>query len=149
MLFKAACLALAAACLAAGPLPASARGAHRKADSAQGSTRSKPYGSTYKPHDSARLGQSSGASAKGSSFNGGPRRAAGVKRDADGRIERSSVAKSQFKKSQPCPSTGKSTGACPGYVIDHVTPLKRGGPDTPSNMQWQTKAAANAKDKTE
>ena len=36
-----------------------------------------------------------------------------------------------------------------GYVIDHIQPLACGGADTPSNMQWQTKAAAAAKDKTE
>jgi hypothetical protein len=36
-----------------------------------------------------------------------------------------------------------------GYVVDHVTPLKRGGSDSPSNMQWQTKQAAKAKDKWE
>jgi hypothetical protein len=30
-------------------------------------------------------------------------------------------------------------------VIDHVIPLKRGGPDTETNMQWQTIAAAKAK----
>jgi hypothetical protein len=34
-------------------------------------------------------------------------------------------------------------------VIDHIKPLKRGGADTPSNMQWQTKAEAKAKDKIE
>jgi hypothetical protein len=34
-------------------------------------------------------------------------------------------------------------------VIDHVKPLKRGGADEPSNMQWQTKEAAKQKDKTE
>jgi hypothetical protein len=62
---------------------------------------------------------------------------------------RSSSAKTEFKHSHPCPSTGESTGACPGYVIDHVKPLKRGGKDAPSNMQWQTKDAAKAKDKWE
>ena len=62
---------------------------------------------------------------------------------------RSVVAKGQFRKSHPCPSTGRASGACPGYVIDHVRPLKRGGADAPSNMQWQTKAAAREKDKWE
>jgi hypothetical protein len=52
-------------------------------------------------------------------------------------------------KSHPCPSTGKTYGACKGYVVDHIVPLKRGGADTPSNMQWQTTAAAKAKDKIE
>ena len=51
--------------------------------------------------------------------------------------------------SHPCPSTGRSSGGCPGYVIDHVTPLKRGGADAARNMQWQTKAAAREKDKWE
>jgi hypothetical protein len=32
-------------------------------------------------------------------------------------------------------------------VVDHIAPLKRGGADTPSDMQWQTKA--KAKDKVE
>ena len=75
--------------------------------------------------------------------------AAGVQRDADGKIQRSAKAKADFKKEQPCPSTGKRTVACPGYVIDHRQALKRGGKDAPENMQWQTTAAAKAKDKTE
>ena len=36
-----------------------------------------------------------------------------------------------------------------GYIIDHVVPLACGGADVPSNMQWQTIAAAKAKDKWE
>lgn len=75
--------------------------------------------------------------------------AQGVQRDSHGKIARSQHAKSDFKKQHPCPSTGKSSGACPGYVIDHVKSLKRGGADQPSNMQWQTKQAAKEKDKTE
>ena len=70
-------------------------------------------------------------------------------RDNRGRIERSSRAKREFQRGSPCPSTGKRSGACPGYVIDHVTPLKRGGADAPSNVQWQTRDAAKAKDKIE
>jgi hypothetical protein len=73
----------------------------------------------------------------------------GVPRDANGKTTRSPQARSQFRKSSPCPSTGKSSGSCPGYVIDHVTPLKRGGGDAPRNMQWQTKEAAREKDKWE
>jgi hypothetical protein len=72
-----------------------------------------------------------------------------VQRDSHGKIKRSQAAKDAFKRSHPCPSTGKSSGACPGYVIDHVKPLKRGGADAPSNMQWQTAADAKAKDRWE
>ena len=46
----------------------------------------------------------------------------------------------------PCPATGRTSGACPGYVVDHIKPLKRGGADRPWNMQWQTKAESKAKD---
>jgi hypothetical protein len=76
-------------------------------------------------------------------------KAVGVQRDANGRIARSTKAKDEFKKSHPCPATGSSRGGCKGYVIDHVQALKHGGTDTPSNMQWQTTAAAKAKDKVE
>jgi len=48
-----------------------------------------------------------------------------------------------------CPATGKTYGACPGYVVDHVIALKRGGADSASNMQWQTTRAAREKDKWE
>jgi len=73
----------------------------------------------------------------------------GVRRDAHGNIKRSARAKDDFRKSHPCPATGKTAGSCPGYTIDHVKPLKRGGADSPGNMQWQTKKAAKIKDKTE
>ena len=76
-------------------------------------------------------------------------RAVGVTRDSHGHIKRSTRAKDEFRHAHPCPSTGRSTGACPGYVIDHVHALKHGGADAASNMQWQTKAAAKAKDKVE
>ncbi len=73
----------------------------------------------------------------------------GAKRDAHGKLARSAEQRAAFKKSHPCPATGKSSGACPGYVIDHKVALKRGGADEPQNMQWQTKQAAKAKDKVE
>ena len=75
--------------------------------------------------------------------------AADVQRDNHKRIKRSAAAKDQFKRQHPCPSTGKSTGACSGYVIDHIVPLKRGGKDAPGNMQWQTKEEAKLKDRME
>lgn len=74
---------------------------------------------------------------------------AGVERTAAGHIKRSPRARAEFKRAQPCPSTGRSSGGCPGYVIDHIQPLKRGGADRPSNMQWQTVQAAKEKDRRE
>ena len=73
----------------------------------------------------------------------------GCARTSKGRIKRSRSARREFQKSHPCPSTGATSGGCRGYVKDHIVPLKRGGKDSPDNMQWQTKSAAKAKDKTE
>jgi hypothetical protein len=64
-------------------------------------------------------------------------------RDEHGRIVRSGKAKKAFMT-----ATGYPHGR-PGYVIDHLKPLACGGADLPSNMQWQTKEAARAKDKVE
>ena len=72
-----------------------------------------------------------------------------VQHDKHGKIKRSSGARSAFTREHPCPSTGKMSGRCPGYVVDHVNPLECGGADAPGNMQWQTTADAKAKDKTE
>ena len=72
-----------------------------------------------------------------------------IQRDAHGRIERSGAARAAFKREQPCPATQKPTGQCPGYIIDHVIALKRGGADSPANMQWQTVVEAKAKDRWE
>ena len=69
--------------------------------------------------------------------------AGGVERDSHGRIKRSESAKKEFMR-----ETGYPHGR-PGYVVDHIVPLKRGGADSPSNMQWQTIAEAKAKDKWE
>lgn len=66
-----------------------------------------------------------------------------VRRDSNGKIIRSESAKYEFKK-----QTGYPHGR-PGYVIDHIKPLKEGGCDCPENMQWQTTAEGKAKDKWE
>ena len=64
-------------------------------------------------------------------------------------IKRSEAAENAFKHDHPCPSTGRNSGSCPGYVIDHVHPLECGGADAPFNMQWQTVADGKAKNETE
>lgn len=62
---------------------------------------------------------------------------------------RSTAARHAFQRQHPCPSTNQARGSCPGYIIDHVVPLCAGGPDKPSNMQWQTVADAKVKDRDE
>ena len=64
-------------------------------------------------------------------------------RDSRGHIARSPQAREEFMR-----QTGYPHGR-PGYVVDHIVPLKRGGADAPSNMQWQTKSDARAKDRWE
>jgi hypothetical protein len=70
-------------------------------------------------------------------------------RPLDARTKRNQTAKIEFKREHPCPATRARKGPCKGYVIDHINPLACGGPDAPSNMQWQTKTEAKAKDKWE
>jgi len=49
-----------------------------------------------------------------------------------GARERSSRAKTEFRAQFPCPSTGRYSGACPGWTVDHIVALKRCGRDSPS-----------------
>lgn len=51
-----------------------------------------------------------------------------------------------FRRTHPCPATGKAAGSCPGWVVDHVVPLCLGGADHPVNMQWQEREASLKKD---
>ena len=69
--------------------------------------------------------------------------------DVGAAATRSRAARAEFHRSTPCPATGKSRGACPGYVVDHIVPLCAGGADSPDNMQWQTVHEAKLKDRDE
>lgn len=52
---------------------------------------------------------------------------------------------SAFQKYNSCPSTGRRSGACPGYRVAHKVPLCAGGQDTWTNMLWLTEVAAREK----
>jgi hypothetical protein len=75
------------------------------------------------------LGKGGRKSQSSSSYNG--------KRDPSNRAA--------FHRNNPCPSTGKTSGACPGFEVDHRKPLAAGGSDSPSNMQWLSVSAHRAK----
>ena len=62
---------------------------------------------------------------------------------------RHTMARIQFARLHPCPSTGKPSPHCPGYVIDHIVPLCACGADDPQNMQWLSVADAQRKDREE
>jgi 5-methylcytosine-specific restriction endonuclease McrA len=64
---------------------------------------------------------------------------------ADAHVNRNPEVPRQFQHAHPCPSTGRTSGACPGYQRDHVVPLCRGGADAVGNMQWLTVEAHRAK----
>lgn len=137
-LVLAASLALSSPAIASGHGGSHSSGSHSRGSHSKTSHSSQAKPSTPKSRHSKR---------HATHHNGNY--AQGAQRNSHGKIARSQHAKNDFKKSYPCPSTGKSSGACPGYVIDHVEPLKRGGADAPSNMQWQTKEDAKKKDKVE
>ncbi len=54
-----------------------------------------------------------------------------------------------FRATHPCPATQTTTGACRGWVVDHINPLCAGGADAPSNMRWQPYMQSKEKDKIE
>lgn len=57
-------------------------------------------------------------------------------RHADGSIARSKSVLRAYQKIHPCPSTGRATGKCGGWALDHVIPLACGGCDSIENLQW-------------
>lgn len=104
-------------------------------------------GTYVQPHERKTAGAAEGSSGTKSYFRQDIY--SSVPRDSHGRIARSKAARHQFQHGHPCPATSKTSGACAGYVVDHVNPLECGGADSPTNMQWQTVVEAKAKDKTE
>jgi hypothetical protein len=107
----------------------------------------KKDGTTVKAHDRAASKSKTAKQAKEKTSAKRPLAdspsSSSVKRDSNGRIERSEAAKHQFEVRSGYPH-GR-----PGYVIDHIKPIACGGADAPSNMQWQTVAEGKEKDKWE
>lgn len=67
-----------------------------------------------------------------------------VQRNPDGKIARSRAVLAFFRARHPCPVTGKITGACAGWAVDHIVPLECGGCDSVNNMQWLPNAIKSA-----
>jgi len=67
------------------------------------------------------------------------------RRDDRGRIVRRADVIAAYKRQHPCPATGRSTGACPGWSVNHVIPLASGGCDAVDNMQWLPNAIKTCK----
>ena len=58
------------------------------------------------------------------------------KRNAAGVIIRRADVRAAFQRQHPCPSTGLTTGACPGWQKNHDRSLACGGCDAVSNLSW-------------
>ena len=50
-----------------------------------------------------------------------------------------------FRQTHPCPLTGLTHNACPGWTVALVKPGCAAGTDDPANMQWLTTADAAAR----
>lgn len=55
---------------------------------------------------------------------------------ADGSIRRRADVLAAFRRAHPCPPTLRTTGACPGWSMNHIVPLACGGCDAVWNLQW-------------
>lgn len=62
-------------------------------------------------------------------------------RDIGGSISHNPGPVRKFRATHPCPANGSLSGPCPGFVVDHVKSLAKGGLDTAGNMRWRTVAA--------
>jgi hypothetical protein len=59
-----------------------------------------------------------------------------VMRLKDGSIRRRADVLRAFQAIHPCPSTGLTTGKCPGWEMNHDRSLACGGRDAVSNLSW-------------
>lgn len=50
--------------------------------------------------------------------------------------QRSKAVRAEFMRQNPCPANGATKGPCPGYQVDHLTPLCIGGKDELGNLRW-------------
>lgn len=87
-------------------------------------------------------------------FAADPRCGPGPQRDAAGKIVRSQAVLAEFRALHPCPSTRRTSGACPLWAIDHILPLAVGGRDEVVNLQWlpltiKSASSPDAKDRWE
>ena len=63
--------------------------------------------------------------------------------------ERSRTLRAEFVRLNPCPSTGATSGPCPGWQVDHREALVCGGLDELRNLQWLTVAEHREKTRVE
>ena len=73
----------------------------------------------------------------------------GVAEEGASKPSRSAAAVREFRRLNPCPATGQTRGACPGWVVDHAWPICANGPDVSKNLRWSAQAEARAKDREE
>jgi hypothetical protein len=88
-----------------------------------------PSGKHYQRRGSKSSSSYSGKSKSSKNYAAPHSYNSGVKRDKNGRIERSQSAKQDFLKQHGYSKVPK------GYQVDHKVPLYAGGKDEPSNMQ--------------
>jgi hypothetical protein len=62
---------------------------------------------------------------------------------------RSRAVRAEFVRLNPCPATGATRGACPGWQVDHREALICGGRDELGNLQWLTVAEHREKTRVE
>lgn len=75
-----------------------------------------------------------------------PRYCGFISRDSRGDIKRSTSVLAKFQRIHPCPSTGLTTGTCPGWSMDHIWSLALGGCDAIVNLQWLPDKIKSCKD---